>query len=168
VGVEPEKCYALSDYYINELEEKTDAQAVRDLAVELARHYSALVQEENVRSFSLPVTRAVRYVHGHLFEPCSVKKIASILNLHPNYLSRIFKSEVGVSLTAYIKTRKLNEAKNLLVNSEYNITEIAEMMGYGSLSYFSKDFRKNYGSSPTRFVATRKKPKDPINIRRGN
>lgn len=164
VGVEPEKCYALSDYYINALEEKKDEQAVRNLAIELSRHYAALVQEEDVRSFSLPVTRAIRYVHGHLFEPCSVKTIASALNLHPNYLSRIFKSEVGVSLTGYTKARKLDEAKNLLVNSDYSITEIAEMMGYGSLSYFSKDFRKIYGNSPTHFIAARKKPKEPLKM----
>jgi AraC-like DNA-binding protein len=163
VGVEPEKCYALSDYYINVLEEKADAQGVRDLAIELTRHYAALVQEENVRTFSLPVTRAIRYVYGHLFEPCSVKLIASVLNLHPNYLSRIFKSEVGISLTEYSKIRKLDEAKNLLLNSEHSITEIAEMMGYGSLSYFSKDFRRIYGHSPTHFIATRDKPKEPIN-----
>jgi AraC-like DNA-binding protein len=165
VGVEPEKCYALSDYYINTLEEKTDAHEIYDLAIEMARHYAALVQEEKVRSFSLPVTRAIRYVYGHLFEPCSVKKIAASLHLHPNYISRIFKSEVGTTLTEYIKARKLEEAKNLLVNSDYRITEIAEMMGYSSLSYFSKDFRKYFGCSQTHFVTSREKPKEPINIR---
>lgn len=155
VGVESEKCYALSDYYINALEEKKDAQEVCDMTMELARHYAALVQEERVRSFSLPVTRAIRYIHGHLFERCSVKTVASALKLHPNYISRLFKSEAGVSFTEYVKARKLDEAKNLLLNSEYSITEIAEMLGYGSLSYFSKDFRKNCGSSPRQFVLNR-------------
>jgi AraC-like DNA-binding protein len=154
VGAEPEKCFALSDYYINALEEKADAREVRELTVELVRHYAALVQEEAIRSFSLPVTRAIRYVRGHLFEPCSVKQLAFTLRLHPNYLSRLFKAETGTSLTAYIKARKMGEAKRLLLNGGHRVTEIAEMLGYGSLSYFSKDFRKYYGSSPTRFVSS--------------
>lgn len=152
VGVEPEKCFALSDYYINKLETKNSPGAVCTLTVELIRHYFQLVREERLKSYSLPVVRAIQFIHGHLFEPCRVKDIAQALNLHPNYLSTLFFTEVGIHLADYVKRVKLEEACNLLLNSEYSITEIAEMLGYGSLSYFSKDFQKTYECSPRNYI----------------
>ncbi|GGA42604.1 helix-turn-helix transcriptional regulator [Paenibacillus physcomitrellae] len=154
VGVEPEKCFALSDYYINKLEKQTTPLAVCRLTVDLIRHYSQLVKEERLKSYSLPIVRAIQYIHSHLFEPCRVKDIALALNLHPNYLSTLFKTEVGLPLTQYVKSIKLEEARKLLLNSEYSITEISEMLGYSSLSYFSKDFQKAYACSPRKYVAS--------------
>jgi AraC-like DNA-binding protein len=154
VGVEPGKCFALSDYYINLLERQTTPNAVCSLTVSLIRHFSQLVKEERLKSYSLPIVRTIQYIHGHLFEVCRVKDIAMSLNIHPNYLSSLFREEVGIALTDYVKSVKLEEAKNLLLNSEYSITEISEMLGYNSVSYFSKDFSKNYNCSPKKYIAS--------------
>lgn len=55
-------------------------------------------------------------------------------------------------MTQYIRDKKLEEAKNLLGELEYSVSEIAEMLGYSSLSYFIKMFRQVNGCSPRAYA----------------
>jgi AraC-like DNA-binding protein len=95
--------------------------------------------------------RAIRYIHNHIYETCTIKELAEHLGLHANYLSALFRKEVGITPTAYIKHLRLEEAKQLLTNGEDSVTEIAEMLGYSSVSYFSKDFKQFTGRSPKKW-----------------
>jgi AraC-like DNA-binding protein len=150
VGVDQEKCYALSDLYINKLEELRETEAVVDLCRDVVIHYSMLTAQERIKSYSLPIVRAVRYIRQHLYEPCSIKGMSEQAGLHPNYLSALFKSETGACITHYVRELKLDEAKKLIAEGTYSLTEISEMLGYSSLSYFSKLFKGAYGISPSR------------------
>jgi YesN/AraC family two-component response regulator len=155
-GVDAEKCYALSDYYISELEELHDETGVLEHVKTLARHYSRLINEEKLGTYSLPVVRTIRYVRSHIYESFRVKDIANELKLHPNYLSSLFCRETGTALLTYIKQFKLDEAIHLLINGNYSITEISEMLGYSSVAYFSNDFKKITGQSPKSYTRSNK------------
>jgi AraC-like DNA-binding protein len=117
----------------------------------MVQHYSKLVREERLKKYSLPVMRAIRYLHNHIYETFTIKGLAEHLGLHANYLSALFHKEVGIPPMAYMKQLRLEEAKQLLASGENSVTEIAEMLGYSSVSYFSKDFKKVTGCSPKRY-----------------
>jgi AraC-like DNA-binding protein len=152
LGADDEKCYALSDYYINEIEEHADMSNWNIFLEQILRHYIDLVRAGKEKRYSLPIQRAIRYIHQHLYGPCRPHEVADAVKLHANYLSTLFKAETGVSLSQFIRDRKMEEAKNLLRSGEYRISEIAEMLGYQTLSYFSKVFHQVHGCSPRHYA----------------
>ncbi len=152
LGADDKRCYALSDYYINEIESRADMNNWQDLIQEIFKHYIELVRVGREERYTLPIRRAIRYIHQHLYEPCRLKDVAKVVKVHPGYLSSLFKSETGKSLTQYIRDKKMEEAKNLLGDLNYSVSEIAEMLGYNSLSYFIKVFRQVNGCSPRKYA----------------
>lgn len=154
IGADDKRCFVLSDYYINEIEKIEGPDQVRTLVTDMLTNYRDLVQQGMIKTYSLPIQRTIRYLYEHLYEGCNLETIAGALKLHPTYLSRLFKVEVGMNLTTYVRRQKMEEAKKLLLNTDYSISEIAEMLGYNSLSYFSKVFTAFFNANPRKFAAS--------------
>ena len=97
------------------------------------------------------ITRAVRYIDEHLFEPLSVKQIASTVHLSPSHFSRLFRSTTGFSPHEYIMLHRIDEAKALLQSTNLSVKEIAFRVGYHSEVNFIIAFTDKTGLSPTQF-----------------
>ena len=151
LGADDERCYALSDYYINEIEKHVDIHNWKRTILEIAEHYAQLVRSGRQERYTLSVRRSIRYIHQHLYHDCSLCQVAAAVKLHPSYLSALFKKETGVSVSSYIREIKIREAINLLREGNYSVSEISEMLGYNSLSYFSKVFHRACGCGPREF-----------------
>lgn len=67
------------------------------------------------------------------------------------YISHAFKRKTGMTLQAYILQVKMKKARELIAEGRWNISEIAQMLGYDSVQSFSKAFKRETGSSPTQF-----------------
>lgn len=63
-------------------------------------------------------------------------------------ISTLFKNEVGISPSAYIRQKKLEEAYHLVTQHDMPLNEIAELLGFYDASHFSADFKRMYGKSP--------------------
>jgi len=153
IGADGKRCFVLSDYYINEIEKLEDDDQARALVVDMLTNYHNLVQQGMSKTYSLPIQRVIRYVYEHLYEPCRLEPIAAAVKLHPTYLSYLFKTEVGGNLTSYVRSQKMEEAKKLLLNTDYSVSQIAEMLGYNSLSYFSKVFTAYFNINPHKYAS---------------
>ena len=81
----------------------------------------------------------------------SLRSIAEYLNMNPTYLSRLFKKEMDVSISAYIKTERLKTAAHLLQYSNYSISEISEYLNFSSQSHFTSSFQELYGLTPKKY-----------------
>jgi len=81
----------------------------------------------------------------------TVNAMASQLNLSPRYLSDLLKQETGKTAIELIHIFLVNEAKNLLKGENQNVSEIAYMLGFENLPYFSRLFKKETGLSPNQF-----------------
>jgi AraC family transcriptional regulator, transcriptional activator of pobA len=79
----------------------------------------------------------------------SIKEIANVLNVHPNYLSNVIKEESGKAATAWIQDRTISEAQFLLKNSTKSISEIAYTFGFTDSTHFAKFFKKIANTSPS-------------------
>ena len=66
-------------------------------------------------------------------------------------MARIFKKEVGISISAYILQKRVEEARNLLVHSDLPINTVSIYVGYSNFSYFTKMFKDNTGYSPLEY-----------------
>ena len=67
------------------------------------------------------------------------------------YLSHAFKKEYGVSPINYMLTRRIDESKYILAETDLSLSRIAQLLGFSSLSYFSQAFRKTQDISPMEF-----------------
>lgn len=88
------------------------------------------------------VSRAKSYVIDHYNSELFIKDIADFVHLSPEYLTRLFKKETGVTLKDFIIECRISTAKDLLANSSLSISMIASEVGYHNFSYFAYLFKK--------------------------
>ncbi|MBB6672152.1 response regulator [Cohnella nanjingensis] len=101
-----------------------------------------LDQDESV------IRRLRAYIADRLGENITREMLAEYAYLNPAYLSRLFKKEVGMSITDYLLNERMRIAKELIAHSTIPISEIARTLGYSNFSYFSKMFRKVHQANP--------------------
>lgn len=102
--------------------------------------------------YSSLIHHSLLTIHQKFAEKLSLLDIASEVHANPTYLSRKFHEEVGVSFSEYVIHYRIQTAKRLLVaNTSWTISDVAEMSGFSSQHYFSTQFRKVEGISPTEF-----------------
>lgn len=118
---------------------------IRRLSASAARNLNA--GEEDIRS---EVSGAIRYIREHYAEELSVEKLASVVYLAPDYLSRLFKKSTGISITRYIRQLRMEKAVSLLLETDDKVIDIGAAVGYPNYSYFCQSFREYYGISPDR------------------
>lgn len=95
------------------------------------------------------VEKAKRFIHEQIGQQdLSREEIASHVFLNPDYLTRIFKKETGMSISDYLQQRRIEYAKELLAHTNQSVSDIAAACGYSNLSYFSTLFKKAVGSNP--------------------
>lgn len=96
--------------------------------------------------------QAIKFINTNIIvSHITVSMIASKLNVSPAHFSRSFKKKVGLSPVKYINEVKIAEAKRLLVKGEYTIKEISVQLHYDDQFYFSQQFKKLTGYSPTEY-----------------
>ncbi|WP_240633257.1 response regulator transcription factor [Paenibacillus montanisoli] len=96
--------------------------------------------------------KVIQYISLHLdTRDLSRKEIASHVFLNPDYLDRIFKKEIGISVTDYLVQERLKIAQELLANTEMSVSTIAAYVGYSNLSHFSKRFKKLTHLNPNEY-----------------
>ena len=92
-----------------------------------------------------------RYIDLHFKEPLTLEQLAEDAHMNKYYLSHSFKREYGTSPINYLITRRLEESKYLLAETDLSMSQIARLLGFSSPSYFSQVFRKTQGTSPIEF-----------------
>lgn len=97
------------------------------------------------------IPRLCAYINDHLRDNITREMLAEYVHLNPAYLSRLFKKEVGMSITDYLLHERMRIAKELIISSTIPISEIAQTIGYSNFSYFSKMFKKVYHENPQQF-----------------
>lgn len=84
-------------------------------------------------------------------ERITVEQLASEFGISTSYLSRLFKKEVGVSVSTYVKNKKIEVAKDLLKFSDYSMIEIANHLSFSSQSHFIQQFKEVVGITPKKY-----------------
>lgn len=95
--------------------------------------------------------RAVAFIRHNYSYPIQVSEIADYVGIDRTYLYRIFMHQAGVSPKQYLSRYRLEEAKEMLVQTEYRITEIAYSCGYHDSSSFCRHFQKETKTAPARY-----------------
>lgn len=94
------------------------------------------------------VDEAKSYISAHYADDLSLDDVAGHACLSPVYFSRLFKQATGTGFVQYLTALRVNRAIDLLENTSLPAGAVAEQVGYRSLSYFSKVFKKHTGHTP--------------------
>lgn len=97
------------------------------------------------------ISEIAKYITENYHESISLADIADSFYISKCYLSRIFKEITGFTVNEYINITRIKRAQQLLEQSKYNITEIADIVGYESITYFEKVFKKYLETSPLKY-----------------
>lgn len=95
--------------------------------------------------------RAVKHFHEHYNTAISIEDYAASRGMSASWFIRSFKEFTGSTPMQYILSIRMMNAQNLLETTEYNVTEIGNIVGYDNPLYFSRLFKKQNGVSPSEF-----------------
>ncbi|MFP3414830.1 AraC family transcriptional regulator [Bacillus sp. SIMBA_074] len=150
-GLPSKIAYALSDLYIQSLDKLNNLKDINRLLEEVLCAYADYVNEYRTKKYSQTILACQNYITRNLYQEISLKDLADHIHMHPNYLSTLFKKEVGVSLSIYIQQEKIEEAKRLLALTALSLTDIYSLLNFADQSYFTRVFKKNTGYTPKLF-----------------
>ena len=110
-----------------------------------------VVQQEHAEPPT--ITRAKEFITEHQAEDISLGQVAKAVNTSSFYFCKMFKKATGLNFTNYLSRIRIERAKNLLLNPNLRVSEIAFEVGFQSLTHFNRVFKKIIGQSPTEYRA---------------
>lgn len=121
-----------------------------------AQHLSMLsnqlvVQQEN--SEPPVIRRAKEFINEHQTEDLTLGQVAKAVNTSTFYFCKMFKKATGINFTDYLSRVRIEKSKNLLLNPNLRVSEIAFEVGFQSLTHFNRVFKRILGQSPTDYRA---------------
>ncbi len=90
-------------------------------------------------------------IDENISQPMKIKPVSESKGLSISYFQHLFKKEVGMSFTNYLKKRRLEKAKKLLQTTDLSIKQIQVKIGYSDLSHFLCSFKQTFQITPTKF-----------------
>ena len=151
-GLLPEIAYTMSDAFIQQAEELTSVGEVGALCRKTEIEYCAAVARLTESGGQKPlINRCKALISERLHTHLSVKALASLLDITPEYLSRLFLKEEGIKLTEYILREKVRLAKNQLIYTNDSYEAVAHSLGFATQSHFGQVFKKYAGMTPRQY-----------------
>ena len=144
--------YTLSDIFIRKIDRALTAEAVRAVAEEVRIEYCTRMRDLSKKQVvSRYVVLAIDYIRTHVQEPITVEQVANELSVNSSYLSKLFKKEMGKSISEYIRDSKIEIAEHMLRHLDDTSLQIANYLGFSSQSHFIQVFRKQTGMTPEEY-----------------
>lgn len=97
------------------------------------------------------IAKAKEFIQQHQEEELSLGQVAKAVNCSPFYFCKMFRKVTGINFTDYVSRLRIERARNLLLNPNLRISEIAYEVGFQSLTHFNRVFKKLVGMSPTEY-----------------
>ena len=97
------------------------------------------------------IQKAAEYIKINFSQKITIEDIAQAVYLSPCYISRLFKQNLGCTISEYLTQLRIENAKTMLKSSQYTITQVAEESGFEDPTYFARVFKKIEGITPSRY-----------------
>ena len=119
--------------------------------VKLAKKMSQVVEQEDIDEQHVTIDQAKQFMQDHLSEKINLKDISEHVYLSETYFSFFFKKVTGMTYIDYIQKLRMNKAKEILLETNCKIYEVAEQIGYNDYKYFSAQFKKYVAMTPKEY-----------------
>lgn len=151
-GVHPIYLHIISERFAILIEKTDKLPNLKKLIISMAYEYCELVHSFSTGHYNPIVKKSMDYIMMNIGEPITLAQIAKEIHLNPSYLSRKFKAESGMTITEFITVKRIEESKLYLKKRNNSVTDIALLLGFNDLNYFSKVFKRHTGYTPSQYA----------------
>lgn len=138
----------ITDYILKPVNYEEFGTCIDNLKISM---YQENVSQEPEEQDERIINGITRFMQEHLAEEMSLSVLAEEFHMNPQYISQLFKNEIGVGFLAYLTSIRMEKAKKLLLSTSLSIGEVAEQSGYGDYRVFTKVFKKSEGITPSQY-----------------
>lgn len=150
-GLTPEVSYTLTDHYFQSVEACNAIHDLVEIAHTMQADFIQRVHRCRTGSLSRPIQVCCDYISLHLEDRLTLAQLADQTGYTENYLSKKFKSEIGLTPNEYIRRQRLERAALLLRTTPDDVQDISERLQFCSQSYFADHFRRLFQMTPTEY-----------------
>ena len=150
-GIHPYRVDKLSNEIGLQIEQLTEVSKMKDFFAYMIRRYCQLVHKHAYPNLDPLSNLAVEYIKEHLSESITVKDTAKALTVNADYLSAQFHRHMSISFIDFVNRERIQQAAALLGNTQLQIQQISQIVGYNNTSYFAKQFNRYMGVSPREY-----------------
>ncbi len=97
------------------------------------------------------ISRAKQYIREHIMDKLTLSQVSAAVHLNQYYFCKTFRRVTGLTFTEFVARTRTETAKNLLLNPNVRVSEIAYASGFQSLTHFNRVFKTIVGESPTEY-----------------
>lgn len=151
-GLPQDVAYKLSDAFIKKADKQSRIEDVRAVQWEMIQSFTEYMASQTVKiAHSKQIMQSIDYIRQNIHGTITVAELADVVMLNETYLSKLFKKEMGCTVSEYIRNEKIKEACYLLVYTDKTSIEIATDLSFSSHSYFISVFKKVTGLTPKEY-----------------
>lgn len=155
-GLNEKTAYDFSDRVIMTVDSLNSKEDILNFLAKSIIELTEKVNASKLNPIQSPhIRKCICYINENIGEKITVSTLSEICNISPDYLSQIFKEEIGENLSAYIMKRKLEMSKEMLLTGKSN-AEICKLFSFSSVSHFITAFKKYYGMTPSEWIILNK------------
>ena len=154
LGVELGSADAREAYFQTPVISQKKLDSFTKLLSIFAEHLSIKSNQITVRTAHAEppvIVRAKQFIEEHHTEDLSLGQVAKAVNTSLFYFCKLFRKATGITFTEFVSRTRVEKAKNLLLNPNLRVSEIAYEIGFQSLTHFNRVFKKIVGESPTEY-----------------
>jgi len=154
LGVDMNNDKARAAYFQTPVMSQKKIDSVSNLLSIFADHLSMKSNQIAVRAANAEppvITKAKQFIEEHHTEDISLGQVAQAVHASIFYFCKLFRKTVGINFTEYVSRTRIEKAKNLLLNPNLRVSEIAYEVGFQSLTHFNRVFKRVTGESPTEY-----------------
>ena len=103
---------------------------------------------DEINSDANQIYESITYINENFAEDITAEQAAERVNMSYSYFAKGFKAATGKTFTEYLNITRINEAEQMLINTDMSVSEIATRCGYNNISYFISLYKKHKGKTP--------------------
>lgn len=140
---------ALSDatFNYNIYQKLHSFEDVKNYITDIYKKVIKMGKNQGQEQYSYSIQKSIEYIKKNYRKNITLSDVAKYSDVSKNYLSFLFKQEIGTNFSTFLLNFRIDKSKELLTNGNIKIYEIADMVGFGNPYYFSKVFREIVGIS---------------------
>lgn len=154
LGADLDNAHARDAYFQTPVLSEKKLHSINHLLRVFADHLSMKSNQISVQQANSEppvISRAKKYIEEHLTEDLSLGQVAQAMHTSIFYFCKLFRKVSGVTFTEFVSRLRVEKARNLLLNPNLRVSEIAYEVGFQSLTHFNRVFKKVVGESPSDF-----------------
>lgn len=148
VNIPPLYVDEMSQAFARKISQCTSGNQLDDVYLEMIAEYCRLCREHSMDQYTPNTRKAINYIIMNLSADLSPQSIGEATGFSAGYLSRLIKSETGMTPVQFVTAERIRAAKGMLASTNLPVSDIANYVGIPDWNYFTKLFKKSEGCTP--------------------